>query len=495
MARFRCDICKVFEYDTERGDSVSDVKPGTELEDFPEGWKCPICMSDSTHLQPVSEEEEAETVNVEETVAPDGSTTTIHITHTKVSETEGYLGEWRRQEDEYETHMADIHRMSASGESIVEPMRTTAPVPSWDEILIKGAQLAKMPLNADEPVNTKTVIGPAADKPLEIDMPVFVTHMSFGALSQEMKVALAKGSAASKTATCSGEGGILERERECAYKYIFEYVPNEYSVTPENLRASDAIEIKIGQSAKPGMGGHLPAEKVTSEIAAIRGFPEGTDIVSPARFRDVSTPDDLRKKVDWLREASGGRPIGIKLAAGSIEADLEVAVHAAPDFITIDGRAGATAASPKYIKLASAVPTIYALHRARKFLDEKGACDISLVITGGLRVSSDFVKALAMGADAIAIGTAALMAAACQQYRLCDTGKCPVGVTTQDPVLRARLRTDISARKLENFLCVSNRELMDFARMTGNNDVHGLSVSDLCTDSREMSEHTAIEHV
>ncbi len=144
---------------------------------------------------------------------------------------------------------------------------------------------------------------------------------------------------------------------------------------------------------------------------------------------------------------------------------------------------------------ASAVPTIYALHRARKFLDEKGASDISLVITGGLRVSSDFAKALAMGADAIAIGTSALMAAACQQYRLCDTGKCPVGVTTQDPVLRARLRTDISARKLENFLCVSNRELMDFARMTGNDDVHGLSVSDLCTGSREMSEHTAIEHV
>jgi hypothetical protein len=243
-------------------------------------------MSDVTHLQPVFEEEEAETVNVEETIARDGSTTTIHITHTKTSETEGYLGEWRRQEDEHETRMADIHKMSASGESIVEPMRTTAPVPSWDEILIKGAQLAKMPLNADEPVNTKTVIGPAADKPLEIDMPVFVTHMSFGALSQEIKVALAKGSAAARTATCSGEGGILEQERECAYKYIFEYVPNEYSVTPENLRASDAIEIKIGQSAKPGMGGHLPAEKVTSEIAAIRGFPEGTDIVSPARFQE-----------------------------------------------------------------------------------------------------------------------------------------------------------------------------------------------------------------
>lgn len=494
MARYRCDVCKVYEYDPERGDSVTGLKPGTEVADFPEGWKCPICLSDKTHLQRTSEEDEHEGVKVEETVAPDGSST-IRITHTRAAEAEGYLGEWRRLSDDVETHMADIHRMSASGESIVEPMRTTAPVISWDEIFVKGAQLSKMPLNADEPVGTRTVIGPAADRPLEIDMPVFVTHMSFGALSREVKVALAKGSAAAGTATCSGEGGILSDEMECAHKYIFEYVPNEYSVTPENLKAVDAIEIKIGQSTKPGMGGHLPAEKVTPEIAAIRGFPEGTDIVSPARFRDIRTADDLRKKIDWLRETSGGRPIGVKLAAGNIEADLEVALYAGADFITVDGRAGATGASPKYIKLAAAVPTIFALHRARKILDERGAADVSLVITGGLRVSSDFAKALAMGADAIAIGTAALMATACQQYRLCDTGKCPVGVTTQDPELRSRLRTDISARKLENFLRVVNRELMDFARMTGNRDVHGLSLGDLCTASAEISEHTAIEHV
>ena len=494
MARFRCDVCKVYEYDQERGDSVTGLKPGTELDDIPDGWVCPICLSDKTHLQAIPEEEENETVKVEETVARDGSST-IHITHSKVSETEGYLGEWRRASDDVETHMADIHRMSASGESIVEPMRTTAPVISWDEILIKGAQLARMPLNADEPVSTKTVIGPAADKPLEMDMPVFVTHMSFGALSKEVKVALSKGSAAAGTATCSGEGGILREEMECAHRYIFEYVPNEYSATPENLRAVDAVELKIGQSSKPGMGGHLPAEKVTAEIAEIRGFPEGTDIVSPARFRDIRTPDDLKRKVDWLRETSEGRPVGVKLAAGSIEADLEVALHAGADFVTIDGRAGATGASPKYIKLAAAVPTIFALDRARKFLDARGATDTSLVITGGLRVSSDFAKALAMGADAIAIGTAALMATACQQYRLCDTGKCPVGVTTQDPELRSRLRIDISARKLENFLRVTNKELMAFARMTGNDDIHCLSLKDVCTVSKEMSEHTRIEHV
>ena len=203
----------------------------------------------------------------------------------------------------------------------------------------------------------------------------------------------------------------------------------------------------------------------------------------------------LKAKVDWLREKSEGIPIGIKMAAGHIEADLKVALYAAPDFITIDGRPGATAAAPKFVKNATSVPTLFALYRARKFLDENKETGVSLVITGGLRTSSDFVKALAMGADAIAIGTAALMACACQQYRLCDTGKCPVGVTTQDPELRERLKIDISARKLENFLKVSTEELMDFARLTGNNDVHNLAITDLCTTNSEISNHTKIEHV
>jgi glutamate synthase domain-containing protein 2 len=319
--------------------------------------------------------------------------------------------------------------------------------------------------------------------------------MSFGALSREVKIALAKGSAAVKTAMCSGEGGILEESMENAYKYIFEYVPNQYSITDDNLKKVDAIEIKIGQSAKPGMGGHLPAEKVTEEIAKIRGFPQGTDIVSPAHFEDINNKEDLKKKVQWLRDKSEGKPIGIKIAAGHIEDDLEVVLFAEPDFITIDGRPGATAAAPKFVKNSTSVPTIFALHRARKFLDKKGAKDVSLVITGGLRISSDFTKALALGANAIAIGTAALMACACQQYRLCDTGKCPVGVTTQDPELRKRLVMDISAKKLENFLRISTDELKEFARLTGYNDVHNLNIVDLCTTDSEISNYTDIKHV
>jgi glutamate synthase domain-containing protein 2/rubredoxin len=484
----------VFEYDPERGDSVTNIKPGTDLDHFPKDWRCPICKSDRTHLKPV-EEEVIETATGEMTCPFCGAKHTVLLSQVVKPDIEKYLGEWARKSDVLEIHMADIHRMSATGESIIEPMRTTRPVISWDDILIKGAQLAKIPLNNDEPVNTQTIIGPKADHPLVIETPIYVTHMSFGALSREVKVALAIGSAAAGTAIGSGEGGILPPVLEHAHRYIFEYVPNRYSVTEENLRKVDAIEIKIGQSTKPGMGGHLPAEKVTPEIAKIRGFPEGTDIISPARFPDIRTPDDLRQKVSSLREQSGGKPIGIKFAAGSIEQDLEVALHARPDFITIDGRPGATAASPKFVKDATAVPTIFALDRARKFLDDKGARDVSLVITGGLRVSSDFAKALALGADAVAIGTAALMACACQQYRLCDTGKCPVGVTTQNPALRDRLRIEISAKKLENYLRVSTGELRDFARLTGNDDVHGLAIGDLCTTNSEISDHTRIEHV
>jgi glutamate synthase domain-containing protein 2 len=303
------------------------------------------------------------------------------------------------------------------------------------------------------------------------------------------------GSAAAKTAIGSGEGGILPEERQNAYRYIFEYVPNRYSVTEENLKAADAIEIKIGQSAEPGMGARLPAEKVTAEIAKVRGYPEGQDILSPARYEDISGQEDLREKVSWLRELSGGRPIGVKIAAGDIEVDLEAVMYARPDFVTIDGRPGATGAAIKYIKASTSVPTIFALYRARKFLDRHGAKDMSLVITGGLRVSSDVAKALALGADAVAIGTAALIACACQQYRMCHTGNCPVGVTTQKPELRERLKSDISAKRLEHFLRVSTNELKDFARLTGNDDVHALDISCLCTTNSEISGHTDIPHV
>ena len=391
-------------------------------------------------------------------------------------------------------YMDAIHQMAITGRSIVSAMYTDVPMPNWDEILILGNQLNPQPLESDVEINTQTVIGRNAKRPLVMESPIYITHMSFGALSRETKIALAKGSAAVKTAQCSGEGGILPEEMENAYKYIFEYVPNKYSATDDNLKNADAIEIKIGQSTKPGLGGQLQGEKVTEEIAQIRGKPLGEDIHSPATIPEVSSKEDLKNLVDELRTRSHGRPIGLKFAAGRIEDDLKHVLYAEPDFITIDGRGGSTGASPKLIRDSTSVPTIYALSRARRFLDEHDS-DIDLTITGGLRVSSDFAKALAMGANAIAIGTGAMIAAACQQYKICDSGDCPVGVATQDDGLRKRLKIETASKRVENYLRVSTEELKTFARITGHSDVHDLNIEDLCTISSEISDYTDIKHV
>jgi glutamate synthase domain-containing protein 2/rubredoxin len=473
MAKYRCRICH-FVY--------SEKIEGIFFDDLFDDWICPVCGAPKSEFERLADEPGPLSPQPPAAFPPE-----------PVRDHKS-LDAFRRASDELETHMADIHGMARTGESIVEPMRSRQSVVSWDDILILGAQLARLPLNREESVDTKTVIGPKARKPLVIGTPIIVSHMSFGALSKEAHSALALGSAAAGTAMSSGEGGILPEALGLAEKYVFEYVPNRYSATPENLERVDAIEIKFGQSVKPGLGGHLPGGKVTAEIAAIRGFREGEDITSPSRFPDVAGRDDLRRKVDELRALSKGRPIGIKIAAGHVEADLEFALSAGPDFITIDGRAGATGAAVKLIKDATSIPTIYALDRARRYFEERGIKDVTLIVTGGLRVSPDFAKALALGADAVAIGTAALMAIGCQQFRICDTGRCPVGIATQDPGLRARLDVDEAALGLANFLRVSTEELKDFARLTGNYSVHTLSVRDLVTTNSEISAHTSIPH-
>lgn len=471
MAVFKCRICG-FIYDEEKeGIPVSALK------------ECPVCRQSPDNLELVEGDQKAEAPQAAESgeKAEGEEELSLEYDRTLV------------RHDPACRYMDEIHQMAVTGKTIGGSMGTQMKMPGWDDILILGAQLNPMPLDDGEPVNTMTVIGKHAKKPMILSTPVYISHMSFGALSKEIKVALSKGSAMAKTAMCSGEGGILPEEKTAAYRYIFEYVPNKYSVTRENLRSSDAIEIKIGQGTKPGMGGHLPGEKVTSAIAAIRNKPVGQDVQSPSKFPDIRTKDDLKDLVSRLRAESDGRPIGIKIAAGRIERDLEFCVYAEPDFITIDGRGGATGSSPLFLREASSVPTIYALYRARKYLDSVRS-DISLVITGGLRVSSDFAKAIAMGADAVAIATAPLIAAACQQYRICGSGNCPMGIATQDESLRARLKEETAAKRVANFLNCSTEELKTFARVTGHKDIHSLSVDDLCTINREISEFTNIPH-
>lgn len=468
---YKCSICG-YEYDEEK-----EGKPFSEL------TECPVCKQSPEKFEAIGVPGMADS-SVESQAQP-ATTDAGGMDLNYPKET--------RQLDANYRYMKEIHEMAVSGKSAIEAMGTQRKMPDWDDVLILGAQLNPMPLGEHEEVSLQTVIGKHAKKPMVLDMPVYISHMSFGALSKETKIALAKGSAAAGTAMCSGEGGILPEEKEAAFKYIFEYVPNLYSVTDENLRTSDAIEIKIGQGTKPGMGGHLPAEKVTPEIAKIRNKPMGKDIISPSKFEGINSVEDLEGLVSELRMRSMGRPIGIKIAAGRIEKDLEFCVSAHPDFITIDGRGGATGASPAIIRDSTSVPTIFALYRARKYLDSIGA-DIDLVITGGLRVSSDFAKAIAMGADAVAVASAAMVAAACQQYRICGTGMCPVGVATQDEKLRERLHIDAAAKRVENYLKCSAEELRTFARITGNRDIHDLTASDLCTINGEISQHTNIAH-
>lgn len=444
MGRYKCSICG-YVYDEEKeGKAYADIEV------------CPICK------QPV----------------------TVFV---KEKEQEA-----KKKECTYRC-MDEIQRMAATGKHIIEAMGTQMPVPGFDEVLVLGAQLNPPPLQADEEVTIQTVIGRHAQKPMVLEGPVYVSHMSFGALSKEAKTALSKGSAMAKTAMCSGEGGILPEEKAAAYKYIFEYVPNRYSVTPENLREADAIEIKIGQGTKPGMGGHLPGDKVTPEIAKVRNKPLGKDVISPSKFDDITTKEELRDLVEQLRISSLGRPIGIKIAAGRIEKDLEYCVFAKPDFVTIDGRGGATGASPRIIRDSTSVPTIYALHRARKYLDEHGA-EIDLIMTGGFRVSADVVKAIAMGATAVAVASAAMVAAGCQQYRDCGSGKCPAGIATQDETLRARFDKQAAAIRVGNYFKATFDEIRTFARITGHKDIHDMTVDDLCTVSQEIAGYTDIPH-
>lgn len=461
MTKYRCSICGYIYDEEQEGAPFSDLK------------ECPVCHQAADKFT-VYREDHGTEIRREKELKLD------------------YPKEFVRKDDSCR-YMKEIHEMAVTGKSISASMGTELHMPSWDDILILGAQLDPMPLDEHAEVKTTTVIGKHAKKPLILENPVYISHMSFGALSREAKISLAKGSAMAHSAMCSGEGGILPEEMQAADKYIFEYVGNLYSVTPENLRNSDAVEIKIGQGTKPGMGGHLPGEKVTHEISEVRNKPMGKDIIAPSRFPGINTKDDLKNLISQLRYASDGRPVGVKIAAGRIERDLAFCVYAEPDFITIDGRGGATGSSPKMLRDSSSVPTIYALHRARKYLDSIGS-DISLIITGGLRVSSDFAKAIAMGADAVAVASSALIAMACQQYKICGTGMCPMGIATQEEDLRERLHEDAAAARVANFLNVSLEELKMFARVTGHEDIHGLSTDDLCTISREISEHTDIPH-
>ncbi len=365
-------------------------------------------------------------------------------------------------------------------------------LPKWEDIQFLPAQLASRPLLDEESVSTGVVIGKTAKKPLHLDIPIFVSDMSFGALSKEAKIALSMGAQLSGTGICSGEGGMLPEEQANNSRYFYELASGKFGFSWDKVKKAQAFHFKGGQGAKTGTGGHLPGQKVTEEIAKVRGLKAGETAISPAAFPDLFTAKDFENFANEVREKTGGIPIGFKIAASHIEADIDFALKVGVDYIILDGRGGGTGSAPTILRDNINVPTIPALARARKHLDNIGATDITLIITGGLRVAEDFAKAMMLGADAIAVSNSALQAIGCLGMRACQSDNCPVGIATQKNHLRQRLIIEASAQQLNNFFMATNDLMKVVARACGHDDVTKFNHNDLSTFNYKLHQLTGI---
>ena len=400
---------------------------------------------------------------------------------------------------EEEPHTGEIQHYAKNGLSKTGHHGTVASMgvpqnqlPQWDDILLVTGQLARPPLLDDAPVGTDVIIGKNAKKPLHLKIPLFVSDMSFGALSEPAKLALAIGAEDAGTGICSGEGGMLPEEQEANSRYFYELASGRFGFSWDKLDKVQAFHFKGGQGAKTGTGGHLPGEKVKGKIAEVRGLEEGTAAISPSRFPDWTETAQIKEFADQVRDRTGGIPIGYKLSAQNIEKDIDAALEVGVDYIILDGRGGGTGAAPTIFRDHISVPTIPALARARRHLDALGRSDVSLVITGGLRTAPDFIKALAMGADAIAVSNSAMQAIGCLAMRACHTNNCPVGIATQKPGLVSRLIVDKSAKQLTNFFDASVELMQVMARACGHDHLNGFDQDDLITWKPEMEKLSGV---
>ena len=365
-------------------------------------------------------------------------------------------------------------------------------LPQWDDIQVLTAQLATKPLFDEDEVGTELVIGPNAKKPLRLTIPLFVSDMSFGALSEEAKTALARGAELAGTGICSGEGGMLPEEQAENSRYFYELASARFGFSEALLTKVQAFHFKGGQGAKTGTGGHLPGNKVKGKIAQVRQLPEGTAAISPPTFENLTTVGDFKDFSDRVREVTGGIPIGFKLSAQHIEKDIDFALEASADYIILDGRGGGTGAAPLIFRDNISVPTIPALARARRHLDRANKSDITLIITGGIRTPADFVKALALGADGIALANSAMQAIGCIAARMCNTNNCPAGIATQQEHLRERLGVQHAAERLARFLRSSIELMQVLARACGHSHLNQFSQNDITTWKKPMAELTGI---
>ena len=414
-----------------------------------------------------------------------------------------------------------IHRASATGLYEIRGLGAKRRLPHFDDLLLLTASMSRYPLEGyRERCVTSTVLGTRyASKPIVLDIPITIAGMSFGALSANVKEAIGRAATAMGTSTTTGDGGMTSEERDSSKTLVYQCLPSRYGFNPDDVRRADAIEIVIGQGAKPGGGGMLLGQKVNPRVAAMRTLPEGVDQRSASRHPDWTGPDDLTIKILELREITNWeKPIYVKMGATRVFHDVKLAVHAGADVVVIDGMQGGTAATQTCFIENAGIPTLAAVRQAVAALEDLDMKDkVQLIVSGGIRTGADVAKAIAMGADAVAIGQGTLMALGCNREvyfkdgepisaeadyaalgtyagacHHCHTGKCPVGITTQDALLEQRLQPEWGGKHLRNYLKTLTMELTTLARACGKQDVHHLEREDLVALTVEAA---AMAHV